>query len=245
VAADFPKFARAYSYEELGKYYRDAGETDRAEEMYERCMELYPGNPRVRFQLGSIYYNTDRFDLAKEQFAAVWQKAPDNHRVLEMLGKVAVKREANDEAVDWFARLVEVQPTNASGWEMLGYAATLAEQPEDVVRGYRRAMELDSSLEYHHPVGVALFQLGRYEEAAVAFQAAIARGAFEIQTRIGLAWALVEAGETRLSQGVPIPTAWLDQIDSQLRRIEEEDPEYPRLEDLRRRRGALRSTVSP
>jgi hypothetical protein len=41
VAADFPNFARAYAYEEVGKYYRKAEQYDLAEQMYRRCVDTF------------------------------------------------------------------------------------------------------------------------------------------------------------------------------------------------------------
>ncbi|MEZ4651877.1 MAG: hypothetical protein R3E97_24375 [Candidatus Eisenbacteria bacterium] len=55
VAAGFPRFPRAYAYEELGKYYRNHNDVDRALEMYERCVETFPGNGRFQVLLGSMY----------------------------------------------------------------------------------------------------------------------------------------------------------------------------------------------
>ncbi|MEZ4651338.1 MAG: hypothetical protein R3E97_21610 [Candidatus Eisenbacteria bacterium] len=40
--------SRAYAYEELGKYYRNHNDVDRALEMYERCVETFPGNRRFQ-----------------------------------------------------------------------------------------------------------------------------------------------------------------------------------------------------
>lgn len=239
VCADFPSFARAYAYEEVGKYYRKHA-TDgipenatpsfrpelmvKAQEMYERCVESYPGNPRFRILLGSIYFMQAQYEKAGAQYQKAFESDPHNAMALEMLGKVAVQRNDWSAAVDWFKRETEATPNKPDPWELLGYAAAKADRPEEVIRAYERTMALDPRKSYWPEVGAAYFELSRLQEAATAFRQGLAHGSVEPRVRMGLAFSLVDLAVQAAKEGKPFPAAWLDEATSQARSVQQTDP---------------------
>lgn len=240
VASDFPRFARAYAYEEVGKYYRKAEDMDRAVEMYERCVESYPGNPRFRILLGSVYFMRGDVAKAKGEYEAALEKDPASFMAMEMLGKVALQQRDFPTAVQWFQKLVQQRPANAQGWQMLGYSAARAGMPQEAVRGYAQAMVVDPSLNEYHDLGVGLLQLRRYEDAVRAFRQAISRGQTRGSTRLGLAWSLTEAAAEEVRSGRRPPEAWLAEAEGLLKNLVTSDSTRIEAEDLRRRLNILR-----
>lgn len=236
VAADFPPFARAYAYEEVGKYYRKAAEADpqgpkvrylmaRAEEMYELCVEAYPGNMRFRILLGSVYYGQGKLSKAEQEYLHVVGRDSTSFMATEMLGRVYVQQERFDESIHLFRRLTRLRPGQHASWELLGLAAMRADSTLDVLTGLTRAMELNPALEYDHEVGVANLRLGRNLEAADAFLRAIQRGQNSIPTRIGLGWSLVLAFEAGQRTGAPVDPQWLEIAAEHLESVLREAPE--------------------
>jgi tetratricopeptide (TPR) repeat protein len=243
VAADFPNFARAYSYEEVGKYYRKAEDMTRARLMYEKCVQSYPGNPRFRVLLGSIYFMSQQYDKAEGEYLAAVARDSTYTMAMEMLGKVALERKDPAGALVWFRRLVRLKPLEASGWDMLGYAASRARLPDEAVRAYVQAMALDPRINDYHDLGVSLLSMQRYQDAAVAFRRCLDRGETRAATHLGLAWSLTEAAADEARAGRKPPAATLDEAEAQIRILAESDSCLTDANDLSRKLQLLRQAA--
>ncbi len=236
VASDFPPFARAYAYEEVGKYYRKAAEAApddatearlmaKAEEMYELCVLTYPGNMRFRILLGSIYYGQGKMGQAEREYLHVVERDSTSFMATEMLGRLYAGQQRYDESLEHLRRLTRLRPHHASSWELLGMAGVRADSARDVLTGFGRAMELNPELEYDHEVAVANLRLGRNLEAAESFLRAIHRGQNSIPTRVGLGWSLVLAMEAAQRTGAPVHPDWLEIAEEHLASVLKEQPD--------------------
>jgi len=235
VAADFPDFQRAYSYEEVGKYYRKADDLPKAEPLYELAVATNPTHARLRVLLGSIYFAQEKDSLAREQYEAAVRLDPRNHMAMEMLGKVYFRRENYGRAVEWFRQLVETQPRDASAWELLGFAAMRATRPEEALGALQTAMELDPSRHYGHEIGVSLLQLHRPQEAAEALRAAVRRSPDpRAHTRLALAYALLEMARAEPARGGRDRALWLDEAEREIRTVLAQGVEPEQAGDLLR-----------
>lgn len=233
IVADFPAFPRGYAYEEVAKYYRKAGELDRAQSLYEKAVATNPSHARIRVLLGSVYFARDNYDAAEKQYLVANQLDPKNYMPVDMLGQMAMKREQWDVAWDWLQKLVDLRPREASAWERYGFAAMRSEHWPETVRGFTRAIELDPSLEgYRQQIGIALTQLGRFEEAAGAFQALLTRPNPRLETRVALAAVRLEMAHRSLEQRQPVSVAWLDEAKEQLDLVLQQRPGDRQAADL-------------
>jgi Flp pilus assembly protein TadD len=233
IVADFPDFPRGYAYEEVGKYYRKAGDLDSAQPLYEKAVATNPSHARIRVLLGSIYFARENYDAAEQQYLVANQLDPQNYMSVEMLGQVAMKRERFEEAWGWFQKLVELRPQEATSWQRYGIAALRSQHWEQAIAGLGKAMEMDPTIgNYRQEIGIALAQVGRLEEACDTFRAILAQPNPAVETRLALAAVRVEMAQQTADRGQPVPAAWMDEAKGQLDSVLQQRPEDTQAVDL-------------
>lgn len=256
VAGDFPNFARAYAYEEVGKYYRKGGDLPRAEEMYERCVEAYPKNPRFLLLLGSVYYSQKKLDDAERLYRQALSINPEHKVGVEMIGKVLYAKAetmtrgpARDalyaESTDAFARLVRMTPRNPDFWNCYGSSALLCDRLEEAVTAFQQALDLDPRQRVMHGLGTAYLGLGRLSEAADAFRQAVVRGESNLATQMGLVMALVGRADEEVRTGRRPDPALLDEAARALEPLRQRNPGEPTAAEFARRIELLRQGIAP
>lgn len=239
VVADFPDFPRGYAYEEVGKYYRKAGDLVRAQALYEKAVATNPSHARIRVLLGSVYYNSGNVEAAAKQYQEAYRIDPKGYMAVEMLGQLAMMQKRYEDAWGWYEKLSDLRPEQVSTWEGYGFAALRTQRWEKAVVGLRRAVELDPENQpYLHEIGLALGQLGRFEEAVKLFQVLLARPDVRPETRLALAWTRLEMARRLAGEGRGVPVAWLDEAEKQLKVVLEQRPGNTEALEIQR---ALRS----
>ncbi|MCC7141064.1 MAG: tetratricopeptide repeat protein [Candidatus Eisenbacteria bacterium] len=256
VAGDFPNFARAYAYEEVGKYYRKGGDLPRAEEMYERCVEAYPKNPRFLLLLGSVYYSQKKLDDAERLYRQALLINPEHKVGVEMIGKVLYAKAetmtrgpARDalysESTDAFAHLVRMVPRNPDFWNCYGSSALLCDRLEEAVTAFQQALDLDPRQRVMHGLGTAYLGLGRLSEAVDAFRQAGMRNEANLATQMGLVMALVGRADEVVRTGRRPDPALLDEAARALEPLRQRNPGEPTAAEFARRIDLLRQGIAP
>jgi Flp pilus assembly protein TadD len=241
VAADFPDFSRGYAYEEVGKYYRKAGDLVRAQALYEKAVATNPSHARIRVLLGSIYFNAQNYDAAEQQYLAAYRIDQNSYLAVNMLGEVAMKRKKYQDAWGWYEKLAKLRPDDATTWEGYGISALRTQRWEEAVRGLRNAIRLEPKDQpFLHEIGIALGQLGRFEEAVQSFRLALARPDARPETRLALAWTRLEMARQALGRGRAAQPEWLDEAEEQLKVVLAQQPADPEALELQRGLRGLR-----
>ena len=238
VAGDFPRFARAYAYEELGKYFRKLDQSDRAKEMYERCVETYPKNPRFHVLLGSIYM-MDYSELPEgspEKVAALGKAVTeyregvtggsDHHMALSHLGKALYLQGNLPEAAVYLEKAVETDPRDPETWVQLGMVRLQLDEMEAGAEALQSALDRDPRLAVRQALGGALLSLGRNDAAERTLRAAIASGERNTSTEYGLAVALTVQADYALQDGKSVDSEDLREAEYIVRTILERDPTH-------------------
>lgn len=255
VAADFPAFARAYAYEEVGKYYRKAEDLPRAEEMYERCIEAYPKNPRFRVLLGSIYFVRAKLDDAEREYRAALEIDPDHRMANEMMGNLLVARAQSgpapeakglfDQAANVYFRLTELEPRNAKYWQAACGSSLRAGRSVDAARAAEQALKLDPNLPLRFELATALMGQGKFAEAVPAFRDAIrSRDAAE-RARVGLAVCLTAKATDELRALGHAEGATMAEIEEQVRLIRATNANLDEANEIETRLALLRRGMDP
>jgi tetratricopeptide (TPR) repeat protein len=163
------------AYGALAEFDAQRGLYDAALGVLARAAEKFPGDITIVFQTGSVLERQKKFDAAERRFREVLAKDPMHAQALNYLGYMLADRgERLDEAVGYIRRALQVDPYNGSYLDSLGWAyyrqnkldlaeTNLAQAAEQSVRS--------SAIQDHH--GDVLFKLGRYAEAASAWQRAL------------------------------------------------------------------------
>lgn len=255
VASDFPNFARAYAYEEVGKYYRKRDDLPRAEEMYERCVESYPKNPRFLLLLGSIYFAENKLDDAERLYQGALDITPDHKVGLEMMAKLKAKRadsmsrgparrDMYAQAADYTKKLLAVVPNKAEFWQLYGQSSLQADRYEEAKDAFEKSMSLRPSVDARQGIATSLMFQGRYAEAVPLFRDA-ARASDSLPIKMGLAMSLLGVVQAQIRAGLGPDLALLDEADSMLAVLRARNPNERTAAELTRRLEAMRHGVDP
>jgi predicted TPR repeat methyltransferase len=132
---------------------------------------------RALFLEGIAHYQAGRLEAAGQAFAAALALVPGRPSILTNLGAVRLKQGRAQEAVPLLQQALAQEPDNL---EALGHCATaLAElgQPAPALDLFDRALALDARPAALWTLrGNVLRELGRLEDAAASFRAALERG---------------------------------------------------------------------
>ncbi len=257
VAADFPRFARAYAYEEVGKYHRKAERLDEALEMYELCVQTYPTNSRFHTLIGSMYVRIHgKLDPNSPQAAEFLDKAiaayeegvrleGEKPRVLtaQLLAKAYITKKDYVGAIDAHRRLLEIDPTTAENWANLGYCHLQLGQFGEALEAYDGALRYNRRLHVRHQQGAALLALGRFPEAVTAFRIGLQLGEDNPSMRYGLASAIGGTIEGQVESGEPTPVSLFDEAEGILRGLLQTHPQDSDMRALLGRITALRGSA--
>jgi tetratricopeptide (TPR) repeat protein len=140
---------------------------------YEKALELDPNCASAHFNLGVVSIQAGKFDEAESHYRAALRARP-NAETYNGLGFVLVAQGRFDEAVDQFKKAIEVNPEYAPAYNNL--AETLAKQGklDDAAFYYDASLKQRPSASVHTELGIVLRKLGRREDAAEEFRAALA-----------------------------------------------------------------------
>jgi tetratricopeptide (TPR) repeat protein/predicted Ser/Thr protein kinase len=139
----------------LAETYKAAGKLPEAEAAYKKSIELQPNYWGAYSRLGAFYASRSRYAEAAEMFARVVQLIPDQQRGYNNLGAMYLQMGTYDAALRVFLTSIAKEPTQAY-----------------------------STAQAYSNVGTANYFLGRYADAANAFEKAT-----ELAPTIYLYWA--------------------------------------------------------
>jgi Flp pilus assembly protein TadD len=143
-----------------------AGQVDRAMNLYREILRTQPDNLEAHFALGSLHEKIGQHLQALEQFEMAKRSDPENvdaavrhARAMAVLGRYdAAERELR--------RAARMDPTRSEVFTSLGTIGVRRGLYAQAEQDLKRAIELDSeSPAAHHYRGEALNQLGRVDEA--------------------------------------------------------------------------------
>lgn len=162
------------------------GEHDAAIMELQRLTEECPEHPFPRLRLAKLLFDLQQFDAGFEQLTRVNASTPRMKASCVALKGVALCMRAKHEdeyrvAVETLTEAVELDPVNATLRVWLGNALRGAGRLVDALREYQHSTTIELENENHEwrwtKVGEALRDLGRVEEAQVAFAKAQAAAA--------------------------------------------------------------------
>jgi len=200
----------AYDKFLLGQQYtarRTKQDYDRAVEAYEQAIALDPNYARAYGALAvtvSFAYRYGWTDLSTSEARArameLAKKAveldPDSPQVNWSLGFVHLFRQEYAQAEAAAKKSVELSPSYADGYGLLAFVSNLRGQPADAERYIKKAISLNPYHTFDYPwnLGLAYYNLGRYQEAASALEDALLRNDNALWARLYLAASYIRLG---------------------------------------------------
>jgi tetratricopeptide (TPR) repeat protein len=172
-----------------------SGETARAIALTREALALAPRDPDLLAQLARAQLIADQVDEAKRTIAL--PRDADNAAILVATGETA-RREGNaPEALTAFERATLAAPADDRGWFALGRAQGEREDATPARRNLHKSLELNpAGAGYQGELGTVEAFANRFDEAGIAFDAALKSNPSDYVAHTGL-------GLLRLKQGDP------------------------------------------
>ena len=180
---------------------------ERAVEAYEQAIALDPDYARAYGALAvtiSFAFRYGWTDLSTSEARArameLAKKAieldPDSPQVNWSLGFVHLFRQEYVQAESAAKKSIELSPSYADGYGLLAFVSNLRGHPVDAERYIKKAISLNPYHTFDYPwnLGLAYYNLGRYEEAATALEDALSRNDNALWARLYLAASYVRLG---------------------------------------------------
>ncbi len=154
----------------LARLYADSGDMEHAVKVIEAVPED-DRTPKMEFTLGAAY---EQMKQPKDAIAA-YQRAedlePDDLRTMDALAEALFNNEQYDEALKQYEQLAEADPDNDAPLIHISEIQRHQEKYEDALATIEKALKIDpTSLEAGYNQGLLLDILGRFDDAAQAYQ---------------------------------------------------------------------------
>jgi tetratricopeptide (TPR) repeat protein len=165
-----PDYAEAHS--NLARALSQKGQSDEALAEYDKSQKIDPDHVVGSLGLGLALLQKGRVDEAMIQFQQILEIDPNNALAHNNLGWALFLKGQVDEAIPEYQKALEIDPTYVGAYNNLGWAYLQAKgQPDNAIIQFQKALAIDPNYALAHTnLGSALFQKGKYAEAAAQFQ---------------------------------------------------------------------------
>lgn len=164
----------------LGVLCHQRGRSDEGVRLIEAALRITPKHPDAHNNLGNIHKECGRFADAERCYRKALNCGPQHYNAQNNLAVVLEAQERLEEAFEAYAKLLQKAPKFAQGHYLMGSFlrnhAQNVEHVEQSVECFRAAYALDSrNTRALEGMGVSLYALNRYEEAAQVYRNWLAR----------------------------------------------------------------------
>lgn len=163
------------AYLTLAEFDLQAARYDAALSVLERAAAKFPSSADVIFEMGSVFERQKKFADAEQKFREVLTRDPRHAPALNYLGYMLADRgERLDESIGYIKRALQVDPYNGAFLDSLGWAYFRQNKLDLAEESLKKAADQrvrDSAIQDHF--GDLLFKMGRYQDAASAWQRAL------------------------------------------------------------------------
>jgi tetratricopeptide (TPR) repeat protein len=115
----FEKAPDSRLFAPLADAYRKKGEVDKAIELCEKGIEMYPDYVSARVILGKCYYDKGATERARAEFAHVLEVDPENMVALKYMAEILLAEDKKRDAAEHYQRLLSIDPTNQDAARIL------------------------------------------------------------------------------------------------------------------------------
>jgi tetratricopeptide (TPR) repeat protein len=193
---EFPDFALAYN--DLGVLYYHTGSKEKAQNHYERAVEMMPENINFKKNLADFYcLELGRIEEALKIYVDILTTHPQDIETLLATGLICVALEKPGDARDFFNKVLEIEPWNEAARQHLeelerppsSDVLVNAESPDEIYQRLKQNLSIISKAEAidelekllgsypdlamgHNDLGVLYYHTGDKEKALCHYQQA-------------------------------------------------------------------------
>ncbi len=149
------------------------GRLEEATMGFQRALELRPEFPEAHNDLGNVLASRGQLDAATAHYRKAVLARPEFAEACFNLG-VALGRQGKwDEAMEAYRQALAANPQLATAAKHLASLCAKRNKLGDAVDAYRHVLKTVPDAETHNDLGIILARLGRHDEAAASYRAAL------------------------------------------------------------------------
>ena len=169
------------------------GQLAAAQELYEKALRSFPGDPDLSFELGMVYFRQHNWAKAIENFKSSIGSKPGRVKPLFYLAEAYFMESNLDLAREAIAQAAHIAPNDPQVCQKYGeYLSMTLETRREGLTWLQKARRLSPGLaRIDFEIGKAQFQLTDFQAAAASFEAALKNNSSDGQAAFLLAesWA--------------------------------------------------------
>lgn len=174
----------------LAGAYQDAGQTDRAVNLYRQALALEPPPE-----------STGTSDSLDARFQRAWRRQIDYGALRNNLGNLYRQTGKREEAIAEFQKAIAMNPRDATAYNSLGLALEEMRKPADAERAYESAVQADPAFPAGHSnLGNFYFRRNDFARAAREYQTAIQLNPMFVEAHNNLGSAYLRLGRRDLAE---------------------------------------------
>ena len=159
----------------LGVLSHQRGRSDEAVLLIGSALKIVPRHPDAHNNLGNVHKECGRLADAERCYRKALACAPEHYQAQSNLAVVLEAQERLDDAFEAYSKLLEQAPSYAHGYYRMGlFLRNYAQHEEHLLQSadcFREAYRHDpANVRALEGVGVALYMLGRHDEAADVYR---------------------------------------------------------------------------
>jgi serine/threonine-protein kinase len=187
----------------LGELRLATGDYEAGITEFQRALEMQPGSSEAMLNLAEAFDKGGRSADAESTYRRVIQMNPAWWSAYNHLGTFLSRRGRADEAIAMFRKVVELTPDNVRGWNNLGSVFLSLGRSDEALAAFSRSVSIRPNSDALSSQATILYYGGKYREAALANQRAVALSAGDYQIWFNLAdsWRQVPGEEKRWREG--------------------------------------------
>lgn len=152
-----------------------AGEHDRAEEAFEKALELDPGHVKSLLNLSRVLLETNRPDYALTKIEEALELNPESNVGIRLRGRAYRELGRTEEAIDSYRKAILMDECDAWSMNNLGLIFIEEERFEEALPPLARAVELRGDVAiFQNNLGMALERTGYFRAAQEAYKSTLA-----------------------------------------------------------------------
>ena len=123
-------------------------DTDTAEKMLKKVINMNPEMAKAHKDLGIIYLNKRLFDYAEEEFQTALQLAPNDFEILFEYGNYLYSTSKNVDADRFYGEALDVEPNNVLALTFMGLNKLVLNQLDEAHNYIMKAVAIEPNHEY-------------------------------------------------------------------------------------------------
>lgn len=172
VLSKQPKLALAYN--NLGLYYRQAGNPDEAIKNYNLAIRYDPSKGYFYNNRGKVYFERGEFEQALEDCNKCLEITPDHVNALSNRGAIYGMKKNYEQALADLTRALELDPQNSSALSNRGVIYFETKEYEKTIGDYLRFLQIEpGNADIINTVGLCYLKLKIYDKALDYFNRSI------------------------------------------------------------------------